>query len=294
MSVQYAVVSAPRLSGEPSEDHVAVYDGGDRGFFFVAVADGHGRELGEDGRYLRKSLKVAAFARDVALRLCRSVLQFHDPASFTHCFEVVSREVDTVWQGHPGLEAVGAVASCVLVTDTQVHLAQTGDCRLYAGVPRGWSGGYRHLSRDHDANHPGERRRLQPLLDSGAFRFLPPESGDGLPRVKPGTPDRLHRWVEGRGFLPWVVPTRAFGDWEFRPALTPLPECQSFDLEDFARGELFALCSDGGNRFVEEAFRRFRGATSRVSLQDVADFVRSGLHKAGDDVTVVFFRAVDP
>lgn len=292
MSVEYTVVSAPFLRGGPNEDHVAVYEGGDHRSFFVAVADGHGWELGEEGRYLRKSPKVAAFARDVAVGLCNAFLQFPDPASLTRCFEVVSGEADDAWRGHTGLN-VGAVASCVFVTHTQVHLAQTGDCRLYAGLPGGWSGGYKRLSRDHDANHPSERKRLKPFLDSGQFRFLPPESGDGLSRVKLGTPDRLHRWVEGRGFVQGMAPTRVFGDWEFQPAVTYRPECRAFELSDFAPGELFALCSDGGNWLVEEAFRRFRGETSRVPLRNAANSVRSGLHKAGDDVSVVFFRVIN-
>ncbi|MEK7620146.1 MAG: PP2C family protein-serine/threonine phosphatase [Patescibacteria group bacterium] len=299
MSVEYALVSAPLQRGGPNEDYVALCETGDQQPFLAVVVDGHGWEFDERGRRLVKSPTVAAFARDVALGVRDGFLQHGDAGALPQVFDEVARRVEAAYrprtQSRDGLPMdVGAVASCVVVTRTHVHLAQTGDCRLYGALSGGWTVGYRRLSRDHNANNQSELRRLRPFLVSGEFRLLQPPGGNGLPRLPRGTPDRLHRRDVAGQVVAGPEPTRAFGDWTFCPAVTHVPECRSFELEALGDGELFALCSDGGNRFVEAAFERFRDVTRHVGLSTVADFVRAGLHKAHDDVSVVFFRVVDP
>lgn len=297
MRVEYTVVSAPLQQGGPNEDAVQVEQADNERPFFVAVVDGHGWERDERGVVLKKSPRVAAFARDVATELLVQFRQFPDPASLSHGFEAVARSVDGVYRplvesaAWLGRLAVGAVASCVLVTGDHLHLAQIGDCRLYVALP-GWSGGFRRLSHDHDGNNPDEIKRLRPFLLSGAFRLMPRPSGDGLPRLPSGAPDSLYRYGAD-GFGHPLDPTRVFGDWEFQPAVTHRPECRVFELSAFAPDELFALCSDGGNWIVEAVYKRFRGRTRSTPLPQIAAFASSLTSRAGDDVSIVFFRVVD-
>lgn len=299
MRVEYTVVLAPLQKGGPSEDAVVVAgQEGDGRQFFAVVVDGHGWEKNERGVVLSKSPRVAAFARDVADGLLAQFRQFPNPTSFPHCFDAVARHVDAVYRPLVESESnavarleVGAVASCVLVTGDHVHLAQTGDCRLY-GTMSDWSGGFRRLSRDHDGNNPDEIRRLRPFLNSGTFRLMPPPSGGGFPRLPHGTPDRLYKY-EVHGCAHSLAPTRTFGDWEFQPAVTHLPECRAFELSQFAPGEIFALCSDGGNWIVEAVYTRFSGRTRSTPLPQVAAFASSLTPRALDDVSIVFFRVMD-
>ncbi len=294
MRMEHTVVSAPVYEEEPSEDAVVVLEATDNQQFFVAVADGHGLEMDADGKTMRRSPTIATFARAVACGLSKRFGEIPDPSLFPDHFDAVAADVETIFRPMMEVELPercvdgGAVASCVAVTDTAVHLAQTGDCRLYVALPS-WTGGFRRLSHDHNGDNPREIERLAPLLRSRAFRFSPRPSGDGLPSLPRGTPDSLYR-REGDVYVGGLQPTRVFGDWEYLPAVTHAPECRTYGLSQFAHGELFALCSDGGNALVEATFQQFRGRTSITPLARIADYTRSLLPHRGDDVTIVWFR----
>lgn len=296
MRVEYTIVSAPLQKGGPSEDAVIVSEAGGGRPFYVVVVDGHGHETDEQGRAPFKSATIARYARDIAAGLREQFDRFPDPNLFPDHFDAVAQETDGVYR--PLVEAehdiaqlsVGAVSTAIVVTSTHIHQAQVGDCRLYCALPS-WQLGFRRLSVDHNGDHLVEIQRLRPLLRSGNFWLGPEPSGFGLPVLPSNTPDRLYR-REGINWVGGLAPTRVFGDWEYLPAVTHVPECRSTELSEFLPGELFALCSDGGNRIVEAAFKHFRGRTTSVSLEEVAAFARALLPEARDDVTIVFFRVV--
>lgn len=293
MRVEHIVVSAPLQLGGPNEDVAVVSQADDGRPFFAVVVDGHGHETDRWGRTSFKSEIIAVCAKVIANGLNERFQRSPDPTRFSDHFDEVAWIVDSTFRPltkrqMPESLTIGAVASCVAVTDVHIHLAQTGDCRLYAAYPE-WEGGFRRLSTDHNGNHSKEILRLRPLLRSRAFLLEEQTSGLGEIPSFSSVP-RLYR-REGR--FSWVgglIPTRVFGDWEYHPAVIHTPECKTIDLSEFARGELFALCSDGGNRIVEATFKHFRGRTSVVSLDDVAAFACTMTSQATDDVTIIFFR----
>lgn len=299
MKVEYIIVSAPLQQGGPSEDAVVVSEAGGGRSFFAVIVDAHGQETDQQGKILFKSYIVADYAYDIAWELCKLFKQFPNSYRFHDHFDSVAKVTDSIYR--PKVEAkhefaqlfVGAVVSCVVVTSTQIHLAQTGDCRLYTARPS-WELGFRRLSHDHNANNPTEIDRLRPFLRSGDFRLIALHRQHrwfDLSILTSGTPDRLFR-RKGTSYVGCLEPTRVFGDWEFQPAVTHVPECNVIELSEFAPGELFALCSDGGNKIVEAVFKYFRGQTQSVPLEEIAAFARSLLPEAKDDVTNVFFRVV--
>lgn len=293
MRVEHIVVSAPLQRGGPNEDAVIVAAANGDQPFFAVVVDGHGHETDQWGRTSFKSEIIASCACIIANGLKDRFRLDSDPVRFPEHFDAVAGVVDSTFRPltkRQMLESltIGAVASCVAVTDKHIHLAQTGDCRLYATFPQ-WEGGFRRLSVDHNGDHPAEIKRLRPLLRSRAF--LLEEQTSGLGEIpSPSSVPRLYR-REGRfSWTGGLIPTRVFGDWEYHPAVIHTPECKTIDLSEFAHGELFALCSDGGNRIVEATFKRFRGRTRVVPLEEVAAFACSMTPQATDDVTIIFFR----
>ncbi|MBI4437611.1 protein serine/threonine phosphatase 2C family protein [Candidatus Uhrbacteria bacterium] len=288
MQVDYVIVSAPSVRGTPSEDAYTIEGGGGGIPFFLAIADGHGNEVDEEGTLVKKSPTVARFARRVAEGLREQFARFPDPALFTDTFDAVAEQVDaeflplTQHLRPPGSLDVGAVAICLTVVDGKIHLAQTGDSRLYAGCTRG--SGFTLLTRDHDGRNLGERRRLYPLIEEQRFAILP--FSDVLSPVPP----RLFRQTE-RGWYGGLIPTRTFGDWEYQPAVIHTPEVQTVELASVPAGTLFALCSDGGNRTVEEVLGRLRGRTDQGALLEAAELTRARVNGPSDDVTIIYFRA---
>lgn len=286
MRIEHTVFSRPFSTREGSEDAVAVQDV--RGHFLAVVADGHGVVIDEVGNTYRKSATVARFAQDLTARLCE---QASDPSRLVESFDTAARSLEEIYRPmtevrHAVARArIGAVVSAILVTDSHIHLAQTGDCRLYV-ADKARANGFRQLCVDHNGKNPGEKERLKPLLDSGEFRL---GIGHELPVGFPASYGwRLFR-REGLGYVGGLMPTRSFGDWEYLPAVTHTPECRSIELSEFAPGRLFALCSDGGNRLVEAAFKRVRRRIMSVPMEELTQPAGETEFFA-DDVTVVFFR----
>ncbi|NQV89808.1 protein phosphatase 2C family protein [Candidatus Uhrbacteria bacterium] len=294
MHVEYTVISAPLYIGGPSEDAVLVTPAGGGRPFFAVVVDGHGNETDVIGHWKNKSYVIATFAGDVAVGLNVLFQQYPDPSCFPDQFDEVAQVLGSVYLPRIAeinknrFLTVGAVATAIVVEETQIRLAQTGDCRLYVSLPR-WNRGFACLTQDHNVDHPDEIARLRSFLRSGQFNVFPNPSGNGLPPLPPGSVDRLYRSVNGR-WVGGLEPTRTFGNWDYHPAVIHTPSCSTIQLAEFARGELFALCSDGGNRIVESTLRHFQGRTQTVSLSEVHDYARSLLPQATDDVTIVFFR----
>ncbi|MFA4845419.1 MAG: PP2C family protein-serine/threonine phosphatase [Patescibacteria group bacterium] len=290
MKVEYAVVSAPFVEGGLTEDAYIVQEAGGGRPFFAAIADGHGNEVDEQGRVLRKSPTVARFAQRVVEILDEQFARFPDPALFAEIFDAVAAQVDQEFRPltqrqHPVASLdVGAVALCLTVLDGKIHLAQAGDCRLYAADNE--STGFTLLTRDHDATSGKELARLFPLLSTQTFVIFPPfAEGSSSTYGR----RRLYR-AHGGSFVGGLSPTRVFGDWEYQPAVTHEPEVKTFELASAPEGTLFALCSDGGNRYVEEILGQLSGRTDPDALQDAVAFTRARIVVPSDDVTIIYFR----
>ncbi|MBI5793478.1 protein serine/threonine phosphatase 2C family protein [Candidatus Uhrbacteria bacterium] len=290
MKVEYIVVCAPFVRGGPTEDAYAIEQAGGGRPFFAAIADGHGSEVDEQGRSHQKSVTVARFAQAVAGGLREQFAKFPDPTFFPKIFDAVAQGVDA--QFRPLAERrhlfayldVGAVASCLTVLEGQVVLAQTGDCRLY--VADDDPTGFTQLTRDHNGCDLKERTRLQPLIDEQKFAVLPP----WVDRWTLSSP-RLFRHT-ARGWCGGLIPTRVFGDWEYQPAVVHEPEVRTFEISTVPKWTVFALCSDGGNRYVERVFKYFRDQWLAISLLEVAENTRSRLASVADDVTIIYFRVI--
>lgn len=292
MKVEYALVSAPFVEGEPTEDAYVVDSAGGGRPFFAAIADGHGREIDRQGKYLRKSVTIARFAQRVAESLSEQFARFPDPALFPEIFNTVAQCVDTQFRPltvsrHQFVSLdVGAVAICLTVVDEKIHLAQAGDCRLYVGSDT--HEGFTLLTRDHGADNADELARLHPLFQAGTFALWPAHT-EGQSVVESPRKRRLCRFVGGR-LTGGLLPTRTFGDWEYQPAVTHEPEVKTFELSAVPEGTLFALCSDGGNRSVERVLEHFRGRHRQVELSEVVQQTRPHLATPADDVTIIYFR----
>jgi serine/threonine protein phosphatase PrpC len=273
MKVEYTVVSVPSCKGSPSEDAYLVEEGDP---FFAAIADGHGF-----------SPRVPAFAQRVVECLCELVMTRSN--AFGEAFDATAERVTEEFCGDVVgkiVPRIGAVASCLTVVEGKIHLAQAGDCRLYVAMD--FSQGFTRLTQDHSCHHAGERERLQPHIDRGSFLIWPPFMGEDeteLPRR------RLSKY-EGEELIVGILPTRGFGDWFYTPALTHHPEVQSFELSAVPQGSVFALCSDGGNRYVERVFAQISGESTKVPLADLDALTRPHLAYPSDDVTIIYFRPV--
>ncbi len=291
MRVEYVVVSVPSLKGTPSEDAYLVDGEGGGKPFFAAIADGHGEEVDERGDHFERSQTVARFSGRLVGSLHERFVQFPDPTYLPDIFDVTAQDLDGEFRALTERQhliaslRVGAVASCVTVVDGRIHLAQTGDCRFYAASdsPRGFI----QLSRDHDCNHPDELARLQPILTQGKFVIWPPFLDESSPPV---TRKRRLSYYVGENVVAGILPTRTFGDWRYHPAVIHTPEVNSFELAAVPEGTVFALCSDGGNRYVEHVLGPVAGHSHEIPLSALAEATKTRIDIPGDDVTIIYFR----
>lgn len=273
MKVQYTVVAAPYKKATISEDAHRIIQNTQIPFFAVVV-DGH-----RSGA-VSKSV-VAQYSFFIAHVLGDEYSRLSDPKKYAQIFDTIHERLEREF---PKIGA-GAVVSCVSIHDDKLYLAQTGDCRLYVSSSNDKFGsGSICLSNDHIGENLAESARIHPYVMSGDFAL----KSDEDPRY---TELRLWRkqgdgWAYGS-----LQPTRAFGDHEFRPAITHKPETRVFDLSDH-KDQIFALCSDGGNAIVREAFAARRVEDEKKNslefMTQVAERAQPRLND--DDVTIVFFK----
>ncbi len=274
MSVEFAVVSAPWKKVAISEDaHRTIQREGVP--FFAVVVDGHRSGHVSKSAAAQFSFYIAQLFGDVYGMVL-------DPNKFGQIFDEVHNRVE---RAYPKFGA-GAVVSCVAIHESRLYLAQTGDCRLYVNaIDYQFGSGSICLSEDHIGENPSEAARIKSLAESNRFALM---SGDD-PR---DTEMRLHyrdgdKWSYGS-----LQPTRAFGDHEFRPAITHKPEIRVFDLSRF-EGKIFALCSDGGNAIVRSTFRSmaFWAKEGGFSVEYACEYAeRIEPMMNDDDVTIIFFK----
>lgn len=283
MKVEYAVVTVSSMRERLNEDAFAIQESQNGKPFFACVADGHGG-AGSD--------RVRTFANLTAGTLLSHFVDFPDPLEFASHFEATAQWLDERFRPPaetPDYDAdwnVGAVASCVAVSTDRITVAQAGDCRLYAGSGED---GFVQLSCDHNCDNPLELARIAPYFREKTFEARPSVASlefTGIRRRR-----RLYRSEQGI-LYGGLLPTRGFGDWHFQPAFISVPQVTTFELAAVAQSTPFALCSDGGNRYVEYAFGQVKDLGQALTIEEIARMTRSRIKDPSDDVTIIYFRVV--
>lgn len=281
MKVECTVVAAPYKKDEVSEDGFVVVSRPNVPFF-VAVVDGHRTANVSKERASNFSGLLASFLSAEFQKHC-------DPSRFAEMFEAASERVNA----NPNYRGIGAVVTCVAVVGDKLHLAQAGDCQLHVSAKSNKFGsGSRLLTRDHVGENQVEAERLQPFIKAGTHMLLMDTSGTGFMDSYLGL--RLHFKEHGKWSYGSLQPTRGFGDHQFQPAFTHVPETRVFDLNEY-EGQLFALCSDGGSKLVRKVFAMMRhdNEEDRSSLKYVteqAELLKYKRRFNDDDLTIVFFQ----
>jgi serine/threonine protein phosphatase PrpC len=301
MSVEHIVITAPLQKGGPNEDAYLVSGGDSRAelddklSFFAAVVDGHGIVRDANDACV-KDERVAKFAQMVASALHDHHRAINDPTRFAEVFDFTAADVDPEFKpmlyqcdaNNRVLVSVGAVATCLAVDDRIIHVAHTGDCRLYVAKSSGATG-HDLLTPDHNGWNQSEKKRIAPLLGS-TFVLL-----ENRRQHPPWGPPRLYYRKYG---FPYggLEPTRSFGDWVYHPVVIHTPELQQIDTTKHDPLTVYALCSDGANAIVERIFLNMRSERKQIPLDELARRARWMIERSGqsirvtDDVTIVFFR----
>lgn len=264
--MEHVVVSSPRSGEDYSEDAYVVVDS--HGTFLCAVIDTH-----HSGTFTHQQSSAVAQATAETFRQGADVSGDRLVRGFTAADQFLL-------QHHPDF---GAVATAVEVAGSQVSVAHLGDTRLYRSAANAY--GFDVLTPTHTAQNPRELKRMEPALLSGRFQV----------RVSAHDGRMTHRLYYRRWWWIWskqgIVPTRALGDGRYRPALTAEPEKLRGDLSETPPGTLFSVCSDGAQAVVQRMYRRLRGRTAKVEMDEVRALLEQGLlldHT--DDATVICFR----
>jgi serine/threonine protein phosphatase PrpC len=274
MKIDVSIVSVPRRGKPITEDaYVIVNESGLP--FFVAVVDGHGpgddlnRETVEFSACVVKNLERAFRANPLA-------------EQFPNMFKTTQHAVEKRFGDLP----FGAVATCIVMDDFGLNIAQAGDCRLYR-FDSSARYGTDLLTQDHVVETVTEMVRLRPFYDSGKFRPMD-HGGMGIGDF---AKQRLHfKTPEGEWSSYYLEPTRGFGDPDFRPAFTHVPETKFVAVQK-AEVTLFALCSDGGNRVVIDAFTQLSHGVKIDDFEHVVRTVEAVMpDEPRDDVTVILIR----
>lgn len=270
MKIEVAVITAPQKGKAVTEDAFIVLKK-DHGSFFAIVVDGHG----PGGEF---NIQTAELAEYIAQNLASLIRGEPVVPSWTSYFDTVQKDVAQAYGDLP----FGAVATCVHVGAFGLTIAQAGDCRLYRYAPE-MHDGYEQMTQDHCLQNIAEVQRLNLLFTSGRFVS-----------VDHGSCKRLHyRNLDGSLSGISLDPTRGFGDPEFQPAFTHVPEIRSVNFS-VKQEMVFALCSDGGSLVVQNLFKYARAndhvldAGFLTRLQSTAKMMVP--HDLEDDLTIILFR----
>lgn len=268
MRVEHKVVTRTATRHPHSEDAYKVSRGSSKRFV-VAVSDGHGKD--------ECSEHASMLSRRVAKDLVHEYLARQDVSRFPEICAVVQRKIEHEFRKIP----VGAVATCVVVTETGLTIAQVGDCVVMKFTPTAERFADR-LTQDHSPDHPSEVVRLRAIYETGLFK---PDI-----RVKGNyCITRLKCVKEGVGTM---GPSRSFGDPDFCPAVISEPEVTSIDF--ISNDELYAICSDGGEDTVRSVFHRLKEEDVSMNEQFMETVERFAFEqmpiRPRDDITIVFFR----
>ncbi len=247
--------------------------------FFVTVVDGHG-----PGHLL--NAETSGFSQFVADQLSKLFQQKKNANAFDDIFDCVQKQVSVMYGDLP----FGAVASCLCIQPDSLTIAQAGDCRLYRFDVEEECG-YTLLTQDHCVENAKEMIRLRPFYQTGQFAPI----GNGYDDWMSAFPEeRLHyKTKEGNWSTSSLEPTRGFGDPEFHPAFTHVPEIRSVAF-DATQEVLYGFCSDGGAKILQEVFKYTRwngGCRDEGFLERVSATTKMFIpNKPEDDVTIILLR----
>lgn len=279
MKIDFSIITCPAHGKVVSEDaHKIVHETGKP--FFVTVVDGHGPQNKEFNDV------IAEFAEYVAGNMTDLFRRYPKHDRFGELFDIVQQDVALTYGNFP----FGAVASCLCIDGFGLTIAQAGDCRLYQFTPQN-EYGHECLTQDHGLYNMQEINRLRPFFQSGQFA---PLSYGPMNRVSGLSEERLHFKQPNGQWSSWSLsPTRGFGDPEFHPAFTHVPEVRTVSYSSH-EDCVFALCSDGGTCIVQETFKfmkihatvlddEFLGHATAVARAIVPE-------RPHDDITIILIR----
>lgn len=271
MKIDVTVISAPRKRKPISEDvHAIIQEPGLP--FFATIVDGHGPgdELNPE------TVEFSVFVLEQLMQQFR----LHPSAKeLPHVFDIVQAAVEARYEDLP----FGAVVTCIVIDDDGLTIAQAGDCRVYQFLSSSRRG-CAMLTQDHCTENATEMVRLRPFYDSGKFRPIDHDGGGHWMEV---SEFRLHfKKPDGTWSSNGLMPTRGFGDPEFRPAFTHVPEIRFIAL-DPSEPTLIAFTSDGGSRTAVKAFQNMRQKNVRDFPSIIAEVVSSVPKEPPDDLTIL-------
>lgn len=280
MTIEHAIVAAAKKRRPISEDAFAVVHASGEPFI-ASVVDGRGFRVGRH--------EVANLAQFIASELVDDLKENPDPNALPRWFDEVQ---DAVAHRFPNL-SIGASAACLVVDrSSRLHLAHVGNCCLLRYAPERFEGVER-LSHDHTPHLEKEKKRLDRYCRMGNFRVI--RHGHDIPLLDMSE-DRLHYLEPGVGYSRHSLSyTRGFGHANFRPALTHAPEVCAVELPQDTTN-IFALCSHGGSKIVNQVFRRLQRQEQDVSInleqlsQMANDCIKEKLKGPKDDTTIIFFK----
>ena len=197
-------------------------------------------------------------------------------------FEATQKAVVHQYEDMP----FGPVATCIVADEKGITIAHAGDCRLDRYDPT-LQRGCDLLTRDHISENIFEMERLKPFFQAG--HFMPIDVG-GMSFMDPTKTRLTYKMPDGSCSYNYLHPTRGFGDPDFRPAFTHVPEIKFVAIHPIEE-VLFAMCSDGGNKTVIEAFTHLKQHIGIVNFDHVVNCVKSFLpDHPRDDITIILFR----
>lgn len=271
MKIDVSTVAVPRKGKPISEDTFGIIH--EQGLpFFAAIVDGHG-----PGDACNQ--ETAEFSAFVLNELMTRFRASPSTEQLPQIFNETQKRVEARYEDLP----FGAVATCLVIDEYGLTIAQAGDCRVYQFLTTSRSG-YAMLTQDHCVENVTEMVRLRPFYDSGKFRPIDHNVGGHWMYV---CEMRLHsKMSNGNWSANGLMPTRGFGDPDFRPAFTHEPEIR-FIPTDRREPTLFALTSDGGSRTVEDVFKSMRQKYIK-DIPHVVEKVKASIPEhPRDDLTII-------
>lgn len=269
MQIKYTVVATPKkgrdTAKEISEDAYACAPE-DMQPFIAVVVDAHGQ-----------SNRVAAdLAQFIANRLVELYVSIDTVVSFSQLFLIVQKEVVE----HFATFLNGAVATCLIIDRDKVTIAQVGNCRVYSLDAT--SAECVALTQDHSVSNPVETKRLQPFFENGTF----------VPVVYNNAWRLSFNQKKEKPSAISLVSTRGFGNPDFHPAFTYVPEVRTFALDPTA-SYLFALCTDGG---VQTVLRTALWAKTIciTSLEGIAGIANRKIPEDPEDDLLILLIEISP
>lgn len=277
MKIEQLVVTAIAKNKRYSEDsHYVSDDFNNDGWFFGAVTDGHGPS--------HLSTSIVRYADYVAVNLYEEFMKSKDVNGFDCVFDAVAKHAENDF----GKVSYGAVALCVALkkTDSFFTVAHAGDCRVYQYAPEN-SCRDLLLTVDHHVENPIESERIHSFPSHIPVRVI------AYGQKNPDGPSIMRLAIGSEQYVNMLIPTRGFGDDDFHPVFTHVPEVRKVAFDPL-HYNLFALCSDGGVDVVRHVFQHLDANSMVLSSLSILEVIKKTAEmcipkRPDDDITIVFF-----